>query len=101
MASRLIIFDVKDLKDLLVHYYDGKHVPLNGEVLEVGISKYMQRMVSLLIESDEWDATDINPLSGELSPIELIYEGKKTFSWSKKDGDEAVWVDAPDAPHSA
>lgn len=98
MPSRLIIFDVKDLKDLIIHYTDGKLIPLDSEVLEVGVSRYMQRIISLNIESKDWDTSDVSPVTGELAPAEFIYEGKKTFSWTKKDGDEARWIDAPDAP---
>jgi len=97
MSSRLIIFDVKDLKDLLVHYSDGKLIPLDSEVVEVAVSRFMQRIISLNIASKDWDC-DINPVTGEGAPAEFIYEGKKTFSWSKADGDDAKWVDAPDTP---
>lgn len=91
-----------DLKQLIIHYSDGEAIPLDSRVLEVAVSAYMQRMISLNIESKDWDITEgVSPVTGELNPKEWIYEGKKTFSWSKKDGDEAVWVDAPDAPHSA
>ena len=98
MASRLLIFDVKDLKDLLVHYTDGKLIPLDSDVAEVAVSRFVQRIISLNIESKDWPTHDVNPVTGELAPAEFIYEGKKTFSWTKSDGDEARWIDAPDSP---
>ena len=97
MANRLIIFDTKDLKDLLIHYTQGALIPLDSEVKEVAVSRYMQRIISLNIESKDWPVENVSSVSGELAPIEFIYEGKKTFSWSKTDGDEAKWLDAPDS----
>lgn len=97
MASRLIIFDADEFRQLLVHYFDGNAIPLNSEVKEVGVSKYLQRIISLNIASKDWGDEEVSPVTGELFPLELAYEGKRVMSFQGK-GQDAQWADANDAP---
>lgn len=97
MAERIVVVDANDLLQLMIHYWDGKAVPLNSEVKEVGISRKLQRVISLLVASKDWGDEEVSPVSGELFPLELAYEGKRVMSWASK-GDEVVWADANDNP---
>lgn len=83
MAARLLIFQAEDLRNLLVHYTEGL-VPLDSEILEVGVSKLLPRLISLTVQSKDWEDTNINPVSGELQPLQLFYEGRRTMSWEDK-----------------
>lgn len=97
-TQRLIIFDVQDLKDLIIHYTDGALIPLNSEVIEVGISKYLQRIVSLNIASPDWKDNDVIPATGELMPFEFSYEGRHTMSWTDRHSEAPIWAEGNEAP---
>lgn len=81
-------FEGNDLLQLLCHYTDGG-VPLNGNVTEIMVHRAMFRKVGLLVDSDEWQTAD---------PLFLGYDGKRTMSWAKGDGD-VVWEEKNDTPN--
>jgi len=87
MAQKAFILEPHDLLMLWCHYTDGE-VPLNGEVKSVGVNPMLQRFVGLEVESDEWET---------LEPLQLRYEGKKVFSWSKGEG-EKPWTQSNETP---
>jgi hypothetical protein len=92
MAQRTVVFDAKDLLALLTHYNDGKSIPLDVELVSVGISPFLQRWIGMECKSDGW--MDGTPLpGGGLSPLHIRYEGKKVMTLTDK-GQEGVWNDA-------
>lgn len=97
MASRLITFHTKDLLDLMIHYNDGRDLPLYAEVREVAVSRFMQRMICLVVEAKEWSAAagDVSPVTGELKPLEFLYEGKHNMTFTDGRGDEMKWNETP------
>jgi hypothetical protein len=72
-GQKSFIMDAQDLYNLLVHYTDGA-IPLNGEVRGVEVNKHLQRMVALVVESEEWD----DPL-----PFQVRYRGNRAATWAK------------------
>jgi len=97
-VQRLLIFDVNDLKELIIHYTDGKLIPLSSEVVEVGVSKYLQRIISLNITSKDWPDHDIVAATGELTPYEFSYEGRRTMSWTNRHDENVTWADGNETP---
>lgn len=87
MPARMLIFSPNDLMRLLTHYTDGK-IPLDAEVKFVGPSKKLNRYISFICESKEWENED---------PINVRYEGRKVASWDEK-GAPVIWGDSPEAP---
>jgi hypothetical protein len=96
MAQRLIVFDAKDALALLTHYNDGKNIPLDVELMSVGVSPYMQRWLGFECVSDEW--MDGTPMpGGGLSPLQIRYEGRKIMTLTGA-GAEPAWKDANEDP---
>lgn len=97
MAQRLISFHAKDLLDLMTHYNDGRDIPLYAEVKEVAVSAIFPRMICLVVEAKEWsaDAGDISPVTGELKPLEFLYEGKHNATFTSGQGAELRWEETP------
>lgn len=91
------MFNADDLRQLIVHYTDGALLPIDSEVIDVGVSKFLQRMISLNIASAKWGDENVNPISGELQPYEFSYEGKRTMSWTDKH-DEVKWAEQNETP---
>ena len=88
--SQLVIFEGPTLLKLLTAYYDGK-VPLDSKLINVGMSKFLERWVGLTVDSEQWSSEDtIDNMEG-LHPLHLRYEGKRNMSWSKRDGDDIKW----------
>ena len=86
----MFVFDPKDLVNLLIHYSQGE-VPLDSEVKEVKVNKFLERHIGLEIESKDWQ---------ESAPLQIRYEGKRIMSWSKERDHEPIWAAAPDAPRN-
>ena len=88
MATKLFIFEPTDLIRLFTHYSDGE-IPLDCEVVNVGVNPMLQRFVGIECKSDEWK---------DFSPYHFRYDGKKVMGWTKGSGMEPVWTDSPEAP---
>lgn len=97
-VQRMIVFDPKDLYNLLLHYDEGKHLPLNAEVKDFGFSQFMQRWVGLEVESSEWPSEGWAPAAGAQKMVHVRYEGKKTLSWSGEGEGPQNWKDGVEAP---
>jgi hypothetical protein len=93
MAQRRIIFHVKDLYDLMTAYNDGRNLPLYAEVKAVEVSRIMPRMFSLIVEAREWaaEAGDVSPVTGELKPLEFLYEGRHNMTFTSGKGEDPRW----------
>lgn len=99
MARRNIIFDVSSLWDLMVHYNCGRDLPLYAEVKEVAVSRFMDRMICLVVEAKEWgaDAGDVSPVTGELKPLEFLYEGRHNVTFTSGQGQAKLdWRETPE-----
>ncbi len=85
--SKLIVFDANSLLKLLVHYSDGKAVPLDAELSAVKINPYLQRCIALEFTT------------GEEGPqvAQVRYEGKKVMTWSEP-GTQPVWQEGNERP---
>lgn len=75
-AQKGFILDAQDLYHLLVHYTDGE-CPLSGEVKEVLVNPYFERLIGFLVESPEWETE---------KALQLRYQGKRIASWKQGDG---------------
>lgn len=97
MATRLISFQARDLLDLLIHYNDGRDLPLYCSVREVQFNERFPRMVCLLVESKDWraDDDDVNPTTGELRHLDFIYEGRRNMTFTPGQGTDPTWHDTP------
>jgi len=87
--TRLYIFEANSLLKLLTHYSEGE-VPLDCELIEVGVHPQLQRMISLKARSKEWSETRELMGSGELWPLTFRYEGKRTMKWTDK-AENTIW----------
>lgn len=89
-GTLLIVFDGRNILDLLSHYSDGK-LPLGVRLLDMGPSTSLGRHLILQVESDQWEdaptgLSDLNDPrnAGTLAPLHIRYEGKKVMSWGDK-----------------
>lgn len=88
-GTKDLIFNPKDLKDLLTHYTDGE-VPLSGQVTDFLVHPAMSRKIGLVITSDEWQTAE---------PLFLGYDTKRVRSWAKVEGQsEPVWEQRNETP---
>lgn len=95
-GTRRIIFDVDSLLALLTHYSDGA-VPLDAEVLNIGVSKLLGRYIGLTMTSADWRDSELpKDRLGMLPPLDIRWEGGKVLKWSEK-GSPVEWGDSPDA----
>lgn len=95
-GTRRICFTIDSLMKLLTHFTEGRgenQVPLRAEVKKVGTSKYLNGWVGIIAESHEWTEAQAKV------PLHIRYNGEKVLSW-KRDGSEATFEEAPDAPKS-
>jgi hypothetical protein len=95
LASRGIVFDPKDLLQLLIHYTDGL-IPLETEVTEFKVNTNLNRCIGIFCKSDKWVDGDELP-DGSLSPLQIRYTGKKIMAVGNK-GMPSVWYEAPESP---
>lgn len=100
MSQRLLIFDLDSLLKLLVHYSEGE-IPLTSEALTFEVSPYLQRYLSMLVQSPEWSESSdsVDPVTRELPPIHFRYEGNRVLKLNRP-GDIPQWgaegaVEAP------
>lgn len=98
--TRLYIFDANSLLKLLTHYSENE-VPMDCELIELGVHPALQRMISLKARSKEWQETRELLGSGELWPLHFRYEGKRTMQWHDK-AEPTVWTEenAIEAPRN-
>ena len=94
MAQRQIIFDPHSLLMLLVHYNDGKDIPLDVKLTAAGVHPLLDRMIALETESKEWGE--------ETTPLQVRFEGQKMLTWEDTpemhEKGQPVWDETPDAP---
>lgn len=78
MATRLVEFDVASLLKLLTHYSEGA-VPLEAEVRNVQISRFLPRWIALVVDSPSWEGTPFEKGDGYngIEPLHVRYEGKR------------------------
>lgn len=97
----MLVFDLDSLLKLLVHYSEGKTVPLSSEALTFEVSPMLNRYISMLVQSPEWATPEdaLDPVSREYPPIHFRYEGKRVMKLNRPQdavswGPEG-WVEAP------
>ena len=95
--TRLVTIDAKDLLQLMLHYNDGQDIPLDAEILNVGVSPILSRWIVFMCKSDNWPTGTYIQELGCLSPLHVRYVGKKIMILSGK-GVDPTWSDTPDAP---
>lgn len=84
MASKMFVFRPEDLVNLLVHYTNGE-IPLNAEVKNLGVNPFLERMIGLELESNEWENFDV---------LQIRYDGNRIMSWTKDNASKGL--DKPD-----
>lgn len=97
MASRLLTFHAKDLLDLLIHYNQGRDLPLYCELRGVLVSNRLERYLCLEVDSKDWASgdDDVSAVTGELKPLHYIYEGRRTTAFTNP-SDDLKWHETPD-----
>lgn len=88
MASRLVIIDAQSILNLLVHYMDGHDIPLDSELVALGVNPMLQRLVGLQVRSDRWPECPVNA-AGVPEPLQIRYHGNRILSWTDND-DQSV-----------
>jgi hypothetical protein len=98
--QKRIEFDANSLLKLIIHYLQDHEdrVPLDAELVQAGVSPYLQRYVMLEAKSDKWDGIHFPPGWTEPYPLNVRYEGKKTMSWGNDNLAPVKWQEAVDAP---
>jgi hypothetical protein len=79
MASRMLIFDLESLKDLMAHYSMGE-IPFDSEAVGFAVSPFLERYLSLEVSSTQWAVTDELTGAGELVPLNFRYDGRRVFT---------------------
>ncbi len=87
MATRRIEFDGDSLLRLLTHYSDGAAVPLDAELRNLLVNKFLQRCLALDFATHE--------PGPQLAQVR--YEGRKVMVWSEK-GTPVEWREGNEAP---
>ena len=94
MATRQVHFDANSLLKLLVHYTESaesvKRVPLDGELVSLKVSAYLQNYIGLIVRSNEWEGRIGK--DGVLEPLHIRYEGRRVFTWADR-GTPYQWTD--------
>lgn len=98
MATKMLVFSPEALRDLLIHYNDGKDIPLGATIKGIAMSSRLQRWIQLLMDSDSWEAPDRVEMPGVLVPLFYRYEGRKTLSWQRGREEGPVWAEKNEAP---
>lgn len=93
MASRLLIFDLESLLQLMTHYSEGL-IPLGAKPVSFAVSDKLPRWINLTAESGEWQdtSTDKPGYVGQ-APLHFRYEAKRTMKITGL-GKDAVWSEA-------
>jgi len=97
--SKLVVFDVESLMNLLTHYTEGEF-PLDATIKTVQASEKLPRWISLIVDSKDWRGTPFEGGDGynEVQPFWIRYEGKRVMTlqhlkdpvaWSDEDAIEA------------
>lgn len=90
MSERLIRIKADDLLNLLTVYTDGD-VPLDAELTDISINKFLERSIIFTMRSKQWRETAYDVTLGKLRPLIVRYEGKKTLSWHQKKEEPYDW----------
>ncbi len=92
MSQRLIVFDGDSILRLLTHYTStadditpglGCRVPLDTELLGIGVNQFLNRWVQLRVRSAQWDEV-VDPITGLLNPLHIRYEAGRILRWGDK-----------------
>lgn len=86
-GQKTFIFDPQDLYALITHYTDGA-VPLYGKIQGVARNKYLDRVIGLLVDSDEWQTEE---------PLHIRYDGRMTATWTQGQ-ERADWAEREETP---
>lgn len=80
-SSRLVIFDVESLMNLLTHYTEGEF-PLDAHITAVQASQKLPRWISLIVDSKDWRDTpyDVGDGYNAQQPFWIRYEGKRVMT---------------------
>lgn len=98
MAQRQLIVDDESILQLLIHYSDGKDIPLDSVLKGVGFSAVLGRLIGLEVESAKWHGPTIG--TDGMRPLTVRYEGKKILTWAN-DGSTPEWRSTPDSPYKS
>jgi hypothetical protein len=71
-TERLVIFDAEAVLRLLAHYDQGENLPMDVELLNVGVSPFVQRWIGFECRSNKWQGGKLLP-GGGLSPLHMRY----------------------------
>ena len=96
MAQRILETDIQSLVQLIVHYCDGKEVPLDTEVLSMSVSPILQRWVMLWCKSSKWMSGGVAS-DGSLAPLHIRFEGGRVMTMGNK-GEDPKWALANEDP---
>jgi len=91
MAVKRVVFDAEELVQLLLHYNDGKDIPLDVKLNSVGISQILDRYICLNCTSENW-LSGMVMQGGIVSPLHMRYRGKRIMTLNR--GGDSIWKDA-------
>jgi hypothetical protein len=94
--ERTIIFSPETLLALMQHYTEdcADRIPLDSEIVSLGVNAALQRMIGILVQSDSWEGGVSSGRDGKigmLSPLHFRYEGGKVLLWGGKN-QELAWT---------
>lgn len=94
--ERRIIFSPETLLALMQHYTEDceDRIPLDSEIVSLGVNAALQRMIGILVQSDSWEGGTTHGRDGKigmLSPLHFRYEGGKVLLWGGKN-QELSWT---------
>ena len=97
MASKMYVFEPTDLVRLLTHYTDGL-VPLDAEIVSVGMNPYLNRFIGLEVASKEWGEPTMRNGQEVMEPLHLRYEGKRIMKFTANQGQDPEWAELNETP---
>lgn len=95
--TKTLLIDAQSILNLLIHYSDGKAIPMDGELKSAGVSQFLQRWIGLVVESDKWEGPEVFDNAGRLlglAPVHVRYEGNHVLVWDTK-GQPYEWKEGP------
>jgi len=85
------VFDAKELIQLMLHYNDGKDIPLDVELKCVMLSPMLERYVGFECSAEDWPSGQVMQ-GGIVSPLQIRYDGNRILALNR--GEETVWKEA-------
>lgn len=89
--KRMVVFDAQEIVQLLLHYNDGKDIPLDVKLESVKLNQMLPRYIAFECSSPHWLSGMVG-VDGQVTPLNIRYMGKRILALNK--GGEEQWKES-------